>query len=315
MNLEVSNFNYGGQAVIEGVMMRGRRYWAVAVRKANKEIIVKDGPVTSVTQKYPILGKPLIRGSVALVEALIFGIKCLTFSANAYAEEETGEELSVKELVFTFGLAIVLTVGFFVVLPAFIIRLIQGAIGSNVLLNLAEGLIKISFFIAYIAGISLMKDIQRVFQYHGAEHRTINCYEAGEELTVANVQKHSSIHPRCGTNFILITLFMSILVFSFFGRPPFLLRVLAHLAILPVVAGLSYEVIRQAGKQCSHPVFKWIAAPGMALQYLTTRVPDDEQVEVAITSLKAVLEKDGAYNGRGSVIQLPTGQDADVCKE
>lgn len=168
MNLEVSNFNYGGQAVIEGVMMRGRRYWAVAVRKANKEIIVKDGPVTSVTQKYPILGKPLIRGSVALVEALVFGIKCLTFSANAYAEEETGEELSVKELVFTFGLAIVLTVGFFVVLPAFIIRLIQGAIGSNVLLNLAEGLIKISFFIAYIAGISLMKDIQRVFQYRQA---------------------------------------------------------------------------------------------------------------------------------------------------
>ena len=201
MNLEVSNFNYGGQAVIEGVMMRGRRYWAVAVRKANKEIIVKDGPVTSVTQKYPILGKPLIRGSVALVEALVFGIKCLTFSANAYAEEETGEELSVKELVFTFGLAIVLTVGFFVVLPAFIIRLIQGAIGSNVLLNLAEGLIKISFFIAYIAGISLMKDIQRVFQYHGAEHRTINCYEAGEELTVANVQKHSSIHPRLWDEF------------------------------------------------------------------------------------------------------------------
>ena len=294
-------------------MMRGKRHWAVAVRKANKEIIVKEGPVTSLAQKYPILGKPLIRGSVALFEALIFGIKCLTFSANAYAEEETGAELSVKELVFTFGLAIILTVGFFVILPAFIIRLIQGAISNNVLLNLVEGLIKISFFIAYIAGISLMKDIQRVFQYHGAEHRTINCYEAGEELTVANVQKHSSIHPRCGTNFILITLFMSILVFSVFGRPPLLLRVVAHLAILPIVAGLSYEVIRQAGKENPHPVFKWIAAPGMALQYLTTRTPDDEQVEVAITSLKAVLNKDHSFNAKSNVAQFPTVNDG--CKE
>lgn len=291
-------------------MMRGRRYWAVAVRKANREIIVEEGPVTSLAQKYPILGKPLIRGSVALIEALVFGIKCLTFSANAYAEEETGEELSVKELVVTFGLAVILTVGFFIVLPAFIIRLIQAAISNNVLLNLVEGLIKISLFIAYIAGISLMKDIQRVFQYHGAEHRTINCYEAGEELTVANVQKYSSIHPRCGTNFILITLFMSILVFSFFGRPPFLLRILTHLAILPIVAGLSYEVIRQAGKQCPHPVFRWIAAPGMALQYLTTRTPDDEQVEVAITSLKAVLEKDRAFEARSNVTQFPTAKDA-----
>lgn len=289
-------------------MMRGRRHWAVAVRKANKEIIVEEGPVSSLARKYPILGKPIIRGSVALVESLIFGIKCLTFSANVYAEEETGEELSVKDLIFTFGVAVVLTVGFFIVLPAFIIRLIQGAISNNVLLNLVEGLIKISLFIAYIAGISLMKDIQRVFQYHGAEHRTINCYEAGEELTVTNVQKYSSIHARCGTNFILITLFMSIFVFSFFGRPPFLLRVLAHLAILPVVAGLSYEVIRQAGKARPHPVFKWIAAPGMALQYLTTRTPDDEQVEVAITSLKAVLAKDNSIDDK--VAQFPTVREA-----
>ena len=233
----MSKFSYGGQAVIEGVMMRGRRAWAVAVRRANKEIIIEEGPVRSVTQKYPILGKPLIRGSVALVESLIFGIK-FHFSANAYAEEEAGEELTVKELILTFA-GSALTVGFFIMLPAFIIRFVQGAISNNILLNAIEGLIKITLFIGYIAGISLMKDIQRVFQYHGAEHRTINCYEAGDPLTVENVQKHSSIHARCGTNFLLITLFMSIFVFSFFGRPPFLQRVLTHIAILPIVAGLS----------------------------------------------------------------------------
>ena len=306
----MSKFSYGGQAVIEGVMMRGRRAWAVAVRRANKEIIIEEGPVRSVTQKYPILGKPLIRGSVALVESLIFGIKCLTFSANAYAEEEAGEELTVKELILTFGLAVLLTVGFFIMLPAFIIRFVQGAISNNILLNAIEGLIKITLFIGYIAGISLMKDIQRVFQYHGAEHRTINCYEAGDPLTVENVQKHSSIHARCGTNFLLITLFMSIFVFSFFGRPPFLQRVLTHIAILPIVAGLSYEVIRQAGKECPHPLFKVLAAPGMALQRLTTRDPDDEQVEVAIASLQAVLNKDHNYVDDHKIKPFPTVNDA-----
>lgn len=310
MNCRVSKFNYGGQAVIEGVMMRGRRAWAVAVRRADKEIILEEGSVKSVVQKYPILGKPLIRGSVALVESLVFGIKCLTFSANAYAEEEAGEELTVKELIFTFGLAFLLTVGFFIMLPAFIVRLVESAISNNILLNAVEGLIKITLFVGYIAGISLMKDIQRVFQYHGAEHRTINCYEAGDPLTVENVQKHSSIHARCGTNFLLITLFTSIFVFSFFGRPAFLLRVLTHIAILPIVAGLSYEVIRQAGKEQPHPIFKAIAAPGMALQLLTTREPDDEQVEVAIAALKAVLDKDHHFDDEHQIKQFPSVHDA-----
>ena len=215
----------------------------------------------------------------------MFGIKCLTFSANAYAEEEAGEELTVKELIFTFGLAFLLTVGFFIMLPAFIVRLVESAISNNILLNAVEGLVKITLFVGYIAGISLMKDIQRVFQYHGAEHRTINCYEAGDPLTVENVQKHSSIHARCGTNFLLITLFTSIFVFSFLADR-ILLRVLTHIAILPIVAGLSYEVIRQAGKN-SHIQYLKQLLRGMALQLLTTREPDDEQVEVAIAGSKS----------------------------
>ncbi len=301
----MSKYNYGGQAVIEGVMMRGRRFWAVAVRKANKDITVKEGKVKPVAEKYPILGKPFLRGSVALIESLVLGLQTLTYAANEYAEEEE-EELGVKELIYIFGFAILLTVGVFIMLPAFIIRNLQATITNNLLLNLVEGLVKITLFVLYIIGISLMKDIQRVFQYHGAEHRTINCYEAGEELVVANVQKHSTIHARCGTNFLLITLFMSIFIFTFFGRPPFLWRVLLHVAILPLVAGLSYEIIRKAGQAQTHPLFKLIAAPGMALQKLTTRLPDDEQVQVAIEALKMVLARDEQNAQEHKIRPFPT---------
>lgn len=299
-----NKFNYGGQAVIEGVMMRGKRYWTIAVRKANQELTVKHGEVRSVADKYPILGKPIIRGSVALIESLVLGMKCLTYSANEYAEEEE-EELTAKDLVLTFALALVLTVGLFIMLPAFIIRNIQEMITNDFVLNLIEGVIKITFFILYIIGISFMKDIKRVFQYHGAEHKSINCHEAGEELTIENVQQHSQIHARCGTNFMLIVLFMSAFIFTFFGRPSFFLRVGLHLALMPVVAGLSYEIIRKAGQEDCHPIYKWIAAPGKALQLLTTREPDDAQVEVAIMALQAVLEQDAAHREEKKIKQFP----------
>lgn len=309
----MSRFNYGGQAVIEGVMMRGKKYWAVAVRKANNDIMVKQGPVESITTKYPILGKPFIRGFVSLIESLVLGMKTLFFSADEYAEEEVGE-LTTKDYIITFGLAFLLTVGLFIIFPAYLIRLIQGAIHNNIVLNLVEGLIKISMFILYyIAAISLMKDIRRIFQYHGAEHKTIKCYEAGEELTVENARKYSTMHPRCGTNFVFITLIISVLVFSLlFGRPPFLLRVLLHLCILPIVAGLSYEVIRQAGKE--HPlfIFRILAAPGMALQLLTTREPDDSQLEVAIIALKTVLDKDNHFDSNHKIIEFPTTSNARI---
>ncbi|HHY15405.1 MAG TPA: DUF1385 domain-containing protein, partial [Firmicutes bacterium] len=245
-----------------------------------------------------------LRGAVALVETMIMGIKSLNYSASEYGGEE--EQLTAKEIVLTMGFAVLLTVVLFVVLPAYLLRFVQVYISSNVLLNLVEGLIKISFFTAYIAAIAWMDDIKRVFAYHGAEHKTINCYESGQELTVDNVTGHSRIHARCGTNFLLVVLFTSVFVFSFFGRPPFLQRILIHLAIMPLVAGLSYELIRKAGQEDCHPVFRWLAKPGMLLQNLTTREPDRQQMEVAIRALDSVLVKDAKHPEAKKVVPFPT---------
>ncbi|NMB11306.1 MAG: DUF1385 domain-containing protein [Firmicutes bacterium] len=283
-------FSYGGQAVIEGVMMRGRHSLAIAVRR-NDGVVLHEENLTPWAQRYPILGWPLIRGSVALIEAMVMGVRSLSFSASQFAEEEEAE-LTTKEMVLTIGFAFLLTVGLFIALPAYVVRLVQAGIKSNIVLNIVEGLIKIGFFLLYVIGISFMQDIRRVFEYHGAEHKTINCYEAGEPLNVENVAKYTTVHRRCGTNFMLIVFFTSIFVFSFFGRPPFVERVLLHLALLPLVAGLSYELIRLAGRP--NPPF-WVealAAPGLLLQKLTTRDPDAHQIEVAIEALETVLRKD-----------------------
>ncbi|NLM39558.1 MAG: DUF1385 domain-containing protein [Firmicutes bacterium] len=285
-------------------MMRGKHFTSIAVRKMNQDITVKVDALKPWSDRFPILKKPIIRGAVALIETLIIGLKSLSYSAAEYSESEE-EQLTTKELVLTMAFAVLLTVGLFIILPAYVIRLIQSAISSNFLLNLIEGLIKVSFFVAYIIGISWMKDIQRVFEYHGAEHKAINCHEAGCELTVDQVRRHSRIHARCGTNFLLIVLFTSVIVFSFFGRPPFLQRILTHLAIMPLVAGLSYEIIRQAGRDDCHPIFRWLAKPGMALQYFTTREPDDGQIEVAIRALQSVLDKDASHAEEKKIRPFP----------
>ena len=285
-------FSYGGQAVIEGVMMRGRNNLAVAVRRSDG-IVLHEEKLQPWAQRYPILGVPLVRGSVALIESLIMGVRALSFSASQFAEEEEAE-LTTKDMILTIGFAVLLTVGLFIALPAYMVRLVQAQISSNVLLNIVEGLIKIGFFLLYILGISAMEDIRRVFEYHGAEHKAINCYEAGEPLTVENVAKYTTVHRRCGTNFLLIVFFTSIFVFSFFGRPPFLQRVLLHIALLPVVAGIAYELIRLAGRPNRPWWVEVIAAPGLLLQKLTTREPDADQIEVAIKALQVVIDKDQA---------------------
>ncbi|NLJ81122.1 MAG: DUF1385 domain-containing protein [Firmicutes bacterium] len=284
-------------------MMRGEYYSAIAVRKRDQTISVLEEKLHPWSDRFPLLKKPILRGAVVLIETMIMGIKSLSYSAGEFGEEE--EQLTTKEIVLTMGFALLLTVALFIVLPAYIIRLVEGFITSNILLNLVEGLIKITFFILYLFGISWMDDIKRVFEYHGAEHKSINCYEAGRELSVENVAKHSRIHARCGTNFLLVVLFTSIFVFSFFGRPPFLQRILIHLAIMPLVAGLSYELIRKAGSKDAHPIFKWLAKPGMLLQYLTTAEPDAQQIEVALKALAAVLEKDGKHPERKKIIAFP----------
>lgn len=289
MRQEQSNHQYGGQAVIEGVMMRGKENLAIAVRNTEDDIILHTESVNSVTDKFSILGKPFIRGVVSLFESLIVGMRALSFSANQALEEEE-EELTNLEMAITIGVALGLAILLFVVLPATGIKFIQSYISSNLILNFIEGVIKVTVFLLYIIAISQLKDIKRVFQYHGAEHKVIYNHESDLPLSIENAKKHSPLHPRCGTNFLLIVMVISVLLFSFFGRPSFLNRILIHIALLPIVAGVSYEIIKQAGKKDANPIIKLIATPGLWLQRLTTREPNEKQIKVAIKALEGVLE-------------------------
>jgi uncharacterized protein YqhQ len=276
--------NIGGQAVIEGVMMRGPDRIATAVREPSGNIAVKIDPLVSVTDRYPILKKPMLRGVVTLIESLVFGLKALSFSAQAAGEE--GEELTAKEIALTMVFALGLAIVLFVIIPTYAAKYIHSSITDPRILNLVEGILRLAIFFAYIGGISLMKDIQRVFQYHGAEHKTINAFEAGVPLDVEHVQAFSTLHPRCGTNFLLIVMIVSIFVFAFLGWPDLWLRILSRIALLPVIAGIGYEIIRFAGRSES----RWVAcaiAPGLWLQKLTTREPSGDQIEVAIKAFEA----------------------------
>jgi uncharacterized protein YqhQ len=279
----------GGQAVIEGVMMRGPKLVATAVREPSGKISVKIDPVKSIGDTYPILKKPMLRGVVALGESLVLGIKSLSYSAKMAGEED--EQLSDKELVGTILFALAMAVVLFVVIPTSAAKYLHAATTSPILLNLMEGVLRLAIFMVYIYGISRMKDIKRVFQYHGAEHKTIHAYEAGVPLTVENVQKFSTLHPRCGTAFLLIVMIVSIFVFAFLGWPDLWLRILSRVILLPVVAGVSYEIIRFAGRT-KNPVVHMAILPGLWLQKITTNQPADEMVEVAIKSLEAVIATD-----------------------
>jgi uncharacterized protein YqhQ len=276
--------NIGGQAVIEGVMMRGPGIIATAVREPSGEIIVKTEPFTPIGDRYPILKKPMVRGVVALVESLVQGLRALSFSAQAAGDE--GEELSNKEIaltmVFSLGLAILL----FVVIPTYAAKYLHSGVTDAKLLNLLEGVLRFTVFLVYIMAISRMKDIQRVFEYHGAEHKTIHAYEAEVPLDVEHVRTYSTLHPRCGTNFLLIVMIVSIIMFAFLGWPDLWLRIVSRVVLMPVVAGIAYEIIRFAGK--SEATWVRIAiTPGLLLQKLTTREPSDDQLEVAIRALEA----------------------------
>lgn len=283
---------YGGQAVIEGVMMKGKEWLAIAVRRPDEEITVKTEKLDSISDKLPFLKWPFIRGVRVLIESMVIGMKAITFSANEALDEEEEEELTFWEMLLSIVVAFGLAVLLFIAFPAFVVNLVQPYIGSNIILNLVEGLVKVSAFMGYILVISQMKDIKRIFQYHGAEHVTIHAYENGDELTVENARKYSPLHPRCGTNFIFVVIIISIIFFSFFGRPAFLKRILTHLALLPVIAGTGYEVIKRAGGEKVNPLIAVLAKPGLWLQKLTTRPPSDDQIEVAIASLEAVLSQE-----------------------
>ena len=281
----------GGQAVIEGVMMRGPKLVATAVREPSGEITVKVDPVSSLGERYPILKKPMLRGVVALGESLVLGLKSLSYSAQMAGEED--EQLSDKELAMTMLFSLGLAVLLFVIIPTAAAKYLHAAATDPVILNLLEGGLRLAIFMIYIYGISRLKDIKRVFQYHGAEHKTIHAYEAGVELTVENVQKFSTLHPRCGTAFLLIVMVVSIIMFACLGWPDLWLRILSRVILLPVVAGISYEIIRYAGRT-TNPIMHMAILPGLWLQKITTNQPDDSMVEVAIRSLEAVTAEEKA---------------------
>ena len=297
MPKKITDLAVGGQAVIEGVMMRDANKTATAVRLPNGEIEVETHPVTSIRERYPVLNLPLIRGSVIMVESLVIGMRALSFSAQAAGEED--EQMTKKEIAMTILFALVLASVLFIVIPTGAAHLAAAYTDDPVVFNLIEGGIRLAVFLLYIWGISFMGGIRRVFQYHGAEHKTIHCYEAGEALTVENVQKFPRLHPRCGTNFLLIVMVVAIVFHVFFGWPDLWLRILSRLAVLPVVAGVSYEIIRFAGRS-ENRIVRIMITPGLWLQYLTTRPPEGEMVEVAIESLKAVLPEEDIPAGSGN---------------
>lgn len=279
--------NVGGQAVIEGVMMRGKTHVAVAVRQPDGEIVVDVRPVNSIADRYPILKKPFLRGVVSLVESLYMGMKALAYSAQVSGDED--EKLDSKEMALTIAVSAGLAILLFIVIPTWSMRFITGITQDHMALNLAEGVLRMAIFLAYIGAISSMNDIQRVFQYHGAEHKTIYTYEAGLPLKVENVRPFSTLHPRCGTNFLMIVMLISMFIFTFLGWPSLLERIASRIVLMPVIAGVSYELIRYAGAHTDNPMVRIAITPGLLLQKLTTRQPDDSQIEVAIASLKAVV--------------------------
>ena len=282
--------NYGGQAVIEGVMMRSPLKYAIAVRKPDKEIILKIGKLKTLSDKMKFLKWPIFRGIINLIESLILGLKALTYSA----EQATGEEERINsvEMFFTIVIAFTLFIVFFIVLPTTIARYLDRYLPNIIIYNLFEGLLRISIFVTYLFFISKIKDIRRVFEYHGAEHKVIYAFEAGEKLSVDNVKKYSTLHPRCGTSFIFIVLVMSILIFSLLGKQTLLLRIAYRISIIPIIAGLSYEILKLSAKNMNRTIIKWAVMPGLWFQKLTTSEPDETQIEVAIEALKGVLPEE-----------------------
>jgi uncharacterized protein YqhQ len=287
----------GGQAVLEGVMMRGPSAWSVAVRKPDGEIAEVNRPISSFLLKHRWARVPVIRGVFALGESLAIGFKALAISAN-YAAQEEGEEgeevqteLSRGQLLFAFGIAIGFALLLFKVSPALITNWLP--IESTSWFVIVEGLLRVTIFILYLVLVGLMPDLKRVFQYHAAEHKAINAYEAGDPLEPETVQRHSLIHVRCGTAFLLYVMVIAIFVFAFVGQPGWFWLIASRILLLPVIAGIAYEVIRFAGKYPRNPVLRTILAPGLWLQRLTTRAPSLDQIEVSIRALREVLRLEG----------------------
>ncbi len=286
----------GGQAVIEGVMMRSPGNWTVAVRDQTGTIHLLREKLAEMPR---FLKLPLIRGVVALFQALILGIRAIEFSAGKAYEEENGESMSRLSMVMTIIVAIGLGIGLFILLPLYATKLV-GLIFHNVstssfLFNLVDGLLRVFIFLGYVLLIGMWKEMARIFMYHGAEHKVIHAYEKGMELTLENVKQYSPLHPRCGTSFLMIVMVVSILVFSFIPQEwPFIAKFLSRIVLIPFIAGSSFELLKLSAKWDHHPVMHAMILPGLMLQRLTTREPDDAQLEVALSAMIEVLKLEEA---------------------
>jgi uncharacterized protein YqhQ len=293
-------FHYGGQAVIEGVMIRGKEGVAVSVRQPNGELNTVRQPLASI-YKGRLREMPLVRGIIVLVETLVLGTQSLLHSAQVAAAEEGEEKIPTALLWGTVAVSLALGVALFFMIPLFTTRyLIDPYINSALLSVVLEGLIRIGIFIAYLKLISLMPDIKRVFAYHGAEHKVVNAYEAGVPLEVEAVKNYSTAHARCGTAFIFIVLIIAIFVFALVGQPTLWIRILSRIALIPVIAVISYEIMKFGAGHIDNKIVRVLLAPGLMLQAITTREPDDSQLEAAISALKEVLEIDRAADSGGS---------------
>ena len=306
---KIHKTSIGGQAVIEGVMMKGPQKIATAVRKPDGEIIIDEKSIGK-ARRSKFLKLPIIRGCINFFDSMILGVQSLMYSAKFFdidedgtpveqqskfekwLEEKLGSEKGMNAVIyFSVILSLFMSVGLFILLPTVIVGFLNGFIKNHFVLTFAEGCVRIAIFLIYLSLVARMNDIKRVFMYHGAEHKTIHCYEQGLELTVENVRKQSRLHPRCGTSFLLVVMVISIIVFSFITWNNPIIRLVLRLALLPVVAGLSYEVIKFAGRH-ENWFTAAISAPGKWLQYITTNEPDDSQIEVAISALTAVIPED-----------------------
>jgi len=289
----LGKFNYGGQAVIEGVMMRGSKSMAVAVRQPDGEILIHTEPLNPRIYASPMNRWPLLRALPLLWDTLVLGMRALMFSADVALAGEEEVEFKGPLAWGTMAVALAVAVAIFFVTPLLLVGLVDRYIASPVLSNLLEGSIRLLLVIGYIWAIGFMPDIRRVFAYHGAEHKTINAYEAGASLEPAVVETFTTLHPRCGTGFLLIVVVVSVLVFSLLGRPPLAWRILSRILLIPVVAGLGYEAIKSAAAHWHNRLVRWILSPSLALQRLTTREPNLKMLEVAITALQRVLIEEG----------------------
>jgi uncharacterized protein YqhQ len=298
----------GGQAVLEGVMMRGPAHWSLAVRKPDGEIAEVNRPISSLMARHWFFRLPVVRGVIALGESLAIGFRALAISAN-YAAQQEGEEdgevsteLTRGQLILAFAVAIVFALLLFKVTPALLTNWLP--IDDTGAFVVVEGVIRVAIFVLYLVVISLLPDLRRVFQYHAAEHKVINAYEAGEELQPEKVQRFSLIHPRCGTAFLLWVMVIAIFVFAFFGRPTWYWLIASRILLLPLIAGIAYELIRFAGKHTENRVLMTLLAPGLWLQRLTTREPTLDQIEVSIRALREVLHLEGRITPEERTVEV-----------